>query len=237
MAESKTCVECGKTFMRKPGRAHAQWDKQECCTKRCANALRARGHYHRAGDLSLKDGKDGYQREWSRRKAMPRWADWWESQRRAQDLADLAMVPTAHGRAAQRISERPNVRLFNGGVCKSCGATWVSYADRDDTAYCSPCNARRWRTHGRHKRRVWKASAQCDVISPEAIFHRDGYRCQLCGSKTRGKFPALTSPTLDHIIPLSRGGDHTAANLQCACFSCNSRKGSRSANEQLRLIG
>lgn len=31
--------------------------------------------------------------------------------------------------------------------------------------------------------------------------------------------------TLDHIIPLSKGGSHTADNLQCAHFMCNSKKG------------
>jgi 5-methylcytosine-specific restriction endonuclease McrA len=31
--------------------------------------------------------------------------------------------------------------------------------------------------------------------------------------------------TLDHVIPLTRGGAHTASNLRVACRSCNSSKG------------
>jgi 5-methylcytosine-specific restriction endonuclease McrA len=35
--------------------------------------------------------------------------------------------------------------------------------------------------------------------------------------------------TIDHVVPLSRGGAHTAANVVPACQSCNSRKGDRAA--------
>jgi 5-methylcytosine-specific restriction endonuclease McrA len=31
-------------------------------------------------------------------------------------------------------------------------------------------------------------------------------------------------PTLDHIVPVSRGGAHTAANVQLAHSACNRRK-------------
>lgn len=38
------------------------------------------------------------------------------------------------------------------------------------------------------------------------------------------KFARLT---MDHIIPLSRGGDHTAGNIVPACGRCNSSKKAR----------
>jgi len=46
------------------------------------------------------------------------------------------------------------------------------------------------------------------------------YRCVYCGKE----FPTLTQ---DHVIPLSRGGNHTKDNIVPACRSCNSRKGNR----------
>ncbi len=49
-----------------------------------------------------------------------------------------------------------------------------------------------------------------------SIFERDGHRCVACGS--------LDNLTLDHIVPISKGGSDTEDNLQTLCKSCNSRK-------------
>jgi 5-methylcytosine-specific restriction endonuclease McrA len=51
------------------------------------------------------------------------------------------------------------------------------------------------------------------------------------------KHPHVGSPTIDHIIPLSRGGVDGPVNVQAAHFGCNSRKNNRAAGEQLRLLG
>src|SRR3990167_1390019 len=51
-------------------------------------------------------------------------------------------------------------------------------------------------------------------ISP-IIFMRDDYQCKKCGS--------TDYLTIDHIIPISRGGLHESENLQTLCRSCNSR--------------
>jgi 5-methylcytosine-specific restriction endonuclease McrA len=49
--------------------------------------------------------------------------------------------------------------------------------------------------------------------------------------------PHPKAPTIDHIIPLSAGGDDTKANVRLAHFLCNSRRGNRGDVEQLKLIG
>jgi 5-methylcytosine-specific restriction endonuclease McrA len=40
--------------------------------------------------------------------------------------------------------------------------------------------------------------------------------------------------TIDHMIPLSRGGTNTIDNLVPACISCNSRKGTKTPLEMLQ---
>ena len=49
------------------------------------------------------------------------------------------------------------------------------------------------------------------------IFERDGYRCVNCGG--------TEDLQIDHIIPLSRGGETKESNLQTLCRGCNQNKG------------
>ena len=58
------------------------------------------------------------------------------------------------------------------------------------------------------------------------ILARDRNRCQYCG--IRG---GLFDLTLDHILPVSRGGTTSPENLVAACFACNQRKGNRTPEE------
>ncbi len=55
------------------------------------------------------------------------------------------------------------------------------------------------------------------------VFARDGWVCQLCGEPTdrKVKWPHPMYPTIDHIIPVSKGGTHEESNLQCAHAQCN----------------
>jgi 5-methylcytosine-specific restriction endonuclease McrA len=62
------------------------------------------------------------------------------------------------------------------------------------------------------------------ILSRKNILRRDSHRCQYCG---RGDLPL----TVDHVIPISRGGEDTWENLVCACVSCNNRKSDRTPDE------
>jgi hypothetical protein len=52
-----------------------------------------------------------------------------------------------------------------------------------------------------------------------AVAARDGGRCRQCGSAEDIHF--------DHVIPYSRGGANTVANIQLLCGRCNRAKGAR----------
>lgn len=54
------------------------------------------------------------------------------------------------------------------------------------------------------------------------VFERDDYKCRYC-SKQLTRFTA----TLDHIQPVSKGGDNSLDNLVTACLHCNSQRGNR----------
>ena len=54
------------------------------------------------------------------------------------------------------------------------------------------------------------------------IYEHYGYRCCYCGKKF-----ATQELNLDHVVPRSRGGDHTWENCVAACSTCNHRKADR----------
>jgi 5-methylcytosine-specific restriction endonuclease McrA len=69
-------------------------------------------------------------------------------------------------------------------------------------------------------------------FSRHNIYLRDGNRCQYCGHKFTS-----SELSLDHVIPLSRGGTSSWENVVCACLACNVRKGNRTpAESSMRLI-
>lgn len=76
-------------------------------------------------------------------------------------------------------------------------------------------------------------------VNPHDIYERDGWRCHICRrSVLRDKaWPHPRSPSIDHLIPLTRGGAHEPTNVKAACLRCNVSKGNRGGNEQLLLIG
>lgn len=58
------------------------------------------------------------------------------------------------------------------------------------------------------------------------IFERDNWICQLCNKPVdrRIRYPSWWCATLDHIVPLSKGGQHTRDNVQCSHRRCNEIK-------------
>lgn len=54
------------------------------------------------------------------------------------------------------------------------------------------------------------------------IFKRDEFTCQYCGNH-----PPKVILHLDHIHPVSKGGDNSEDNLITSCFECNMGKGAK----------
>lgn len=70
------------------------------------------------------------------------------------------------------------------------------------------------------------------------ISERDGWVCGICGKHVDEtlKHPHPRSKSLDHIVPLIAGGEHTRINVQLAHLGCNMSKRAK-RNGQLRLVG
>ena len=77
-------------------------------------------------------------------------------------------------------------------------------------------------------RRARIHNALVERVDRTVVFQRDNGICQIgtvCGNTPVNP----ESWHLDHIISLSRGGEHSYANTQVSCPPCNLRKGTRAA--------
>lgn len=99
--------------------------------------------------------------------------------------------------------------------------------ERDSMVRADPAlNAKRIETHARSRARRLGAS-RVDRVDRMAIIERDNATCYLwCGRRLRA-----FQVQLDHVVPLSRGGNHTEDNLRVACKQCNARKANRLLSE------
>lgn len=144
--------------------------------------------------------------------------------------------------------ERPE-----GASCTKCGE-WKSFDDFPPNprksnglgSHCRVCSRaahRDWRARNPGYEKAWRernperaaahdaartasrtyreqqaeGSVRAEIV--ERIWARDGRRCLSCGSEKR--------LTLDHIVPLSKGGTNRPDNLQTLCMPCNSKKGTK----------
>lgn len=76
------------------------------------------------------------------------------------------------------------------------------------------------------KERAERFGVEYEPINRTGLYVRDDFTCQICLEPLDmdAVFPDPLSPSLDHIIPISKGGPHIWSNVQSAHLSCNCRK-------------
>lgn len=116
-------------------------------------------------------------------------------------------------------------------TCAQCGQGFL--ADKRRYIFCSAAcsEAGKNRRNSKHvlARRARQRAATVENFRPEDIYERDNWVCQLCGDPIDrlGVAPEPLSRSIDHIVPIARGGEHSRANTQAAHLGCNVRKGVR----------
>lgn len=119
-----------------------------------------------------------------------------------------------------------------------CANHYKAQARKEGWTSKEPWNDRR-RDNYHRRRALKKAAATGRPVIRDEIAARDGYRCGICSSRVdmAKVWPHPMSPSLDHVVPLTKGGAHDPSNVQLAHLRCNSAKGNRGGGEQLMLIG
>ena len=87
-----------------------------------------------------------------------------------------------------------------------------------------------------HRHRAEKLGTASEEIDLWVVAERDRWRCGICGKRVGRKATGHRSASLDHIVPLSRGGQNLYVNVQLTHLVCNWSKQARDTlPSQLRL--
>ena len=89
----------------------------------------------------------------------------------------------------------------------------------------------------RHESRAAAYGVRAEKVDRLAVFERDDWVCGICGDRVDPMiaYPSPWSPSLDHVVPSSRGGEHVESNCQCSHLVCNVSKCDRLADWHFSL--
>lgn len=120
------------------------------------------------------------------------------------------------------------------------------YCDRwhykQNTLYCSEkCQSKRNRlmnelsksTRLKRARSNGQFDADIDIYR---LIERDGEQCYLCGDIVLFDvhYNNPKYPTIEHVMPISKGGTHSWDNVKVACRDCNTRKSTKSVEDFMK---
>lgn len=206
-----TCIDCGAEALKHHG--SSDYERCQSCARshgaRTGNTGRARKHWPSsrifAGECKQCSGVFVRQTRWT----------------------------YCTDECERRFRNEKNART---GVCRNCN---VASAGKGKY-YCAPCRdyrnketrraekkRNRHKRGGNHRQRARIFNVHYEPVNPMKVFARDQWECQLCGHDIDPdlRWPDPRSRSLDHVIPMSKGGPHTYENTQLACLECNTLKG------------
>lgn len=127
-------------------------------------------------------------------------------------------------KAAEQRTPRP---------CKYCGRM---FTPGPRWSYCSAECARKVENNHKDRRLHGQEGRSWDITVP-ALVQRDNNICYLCGEQCDSNDYSITTdgyfvaggnyPSIDHVIPVSKGGLHRWDNVRLAHLRCNMRKRDR----------
>lgn len=215
----RTCIGCGAAFMMKNGTRR----KGLYCTRECAFA-----HGRMSPERAVKR-KD-------------------EARIKLIMMASEAMAEGAatwmHG---WRQCDWCNASFWSRGSGTTCGSGCWRHAKQGATRPCELCGQEidRRSELGRRQckacrvsvmkarrdrldiqRRTRRETQWVEHVSRSVVFRRDRYQCWICLGMVKRKYDSNdpASPTIDHVVPLAKGGSHSYANCRTAHAICNSLK-------------
>ena len=216
-----TCEVCGKEFLH---RARTK-DSNRCCSRECGYKLPKR-----TGETN------DWKHFWFRDCAVC--GDRFVTSRQHGLICQLreCRLKMARRKELESRSKAPRPNC----TCGECGLEFIPAVAERRRLFCSyECLKRAGHRNSKARRKLIIKSRGGDGIQSTAIrftdvWDRTGGYCHICGGLcARREMRLELKPTLDHVVPLSRGGSHLMSNAAVAHFICNSFKGDRHLTPEL----
>lgn len=193
----KRCTECGKIF-------DTFYSRVVTCSPECSKAHRKKKD---KGRIDKRKKTDYSLEEYNL----------WRKQQ-AEERKQVRKIEKQWYRALHTVERE----------CEMCGELFYCLDSESRKTCSSKCSKRL--ANIRKDKRIPK-SQRIDRISLVKLFKRDKGKCYICGSECNfqdwrlsnkgNRFPGETYPTIEHIIPISRGGLDSWDNVRLACWKCN----------------
>lgn len=107
--------------------------------------------------------------------------------------------------------------------CGVCGKMFIA-----KTTKYKFCSKECFKKHdnARRDKRIYRNGTPDLSISLTKLYMRDGGVCALCGRHIDFdcEYTSADYPSIDHIVPIAKGGRHEWNNVQLACRGCNNAK-------------
>lgn len=222
------CIYCGKEITTK---SHHKGGVRKYCNMDCYNAMHQRHEYGMA--VCLYCGKEFQEtRDRPNKFCSPSCSTLYqhmikrmekaeeneinpETQALIEEAEEQIKILTERLKALYKIAEHQR-------RCRYCGRWFTS--ERGAT-FCSE-ECRRKADNYRRDHRITRNGKADYTISLPRLYARDGGVCQICGEHLSFEvhYNDPKYPSIDHIIPLSKGGLHRWDNVQLLCRECNMLK-------------
>jgi hypothetical protein len=240
--ESCICKHCGKEYKPKAG------NRLTFCSRECAFAHKA--HKCKACGKEMRGKTEGYcseeckARDKGKSRTCPICGKEFVTTGADLYCSDECRKKLARDKYHQSFISVRETNPIIKKTCKYCGKEFETHYYAGRRVRCDECKSKdrspKEKAGKREYNRRREAKKKGCIRIPYTdsyVYERDAWRCHLCGKKIRkdAKMPHPLSPTIDHIIPLSKGGADAPFNVRAAHLICNASK-SDTTRGQMRLF-
>lgn len=208
-----TCQYCGDLFWR------PNVYRMKYCSKECQSAARRDEALERHKNEPHSPTQTNYQRK----------CLWCDEPFETNYSNKLYCTPQCGYAGSLRLKREQWIAEYQPRTitCKECGRTLEIECGYKNSEFCSTeCSDKHHARAYKKRRNELMKVAYRTPVSFKEIYRRDQGVCQICGLPVPcDKSPEkLWSATIDHVVPLTKGGTHEPQNCQLAHRLCNSIK-------------